>query len=875
MNLILEPQNIKATDQIGGKAEGLLWLHNNGYESPEWVVVPSSVIDVILGDSKKSVIDVLKSTNKKNYQNSIERIKAFLSNLQVTQKFEESLFDWIKKENLSTDSFAVRSSFLGEDSEDHSFAGQLETFLNVKPEDICKSITKCIKASFSKNIILYKLQNKLPLENHDMSVIIQKMIFAEKSGVCFSLNPNTFNQDELYISATFGDCDGLVSGTSDCDTFVVNKSTGEVQKDIIKKEVYSNLFEGKKLDSLPPELSEMPVLDNKDLAELSLKTKAIERLKNAPQDIEWAFTDKLYFLQVRPVTAKNKSEIKDSSIVFDNSNIQESYCGITLPLTFSLASDSYRIAYNQLMSFMGFGQREIDKNDFRHSNMLSYVDGRVYYNISSWYDGLRLMPSFGKSKEDMESMMGVEEPVDFVEDVNFTALEKLKQVPKIIHILFKFVTRFAAIDLIVKTFDRNFWKSYREIQSFLNNEKLSAIELIKIHDDITRKFLKRWAAPLVNDFFVMVYNGKVRSVLKEINELESLSTLTMGEDLESLKPTKKIQELAALIKEEKLSKLFEDPNESTFKMLCANKKVKTPLLEFIDLYGDRCIGELKVETQTYRQNPLKLMKLVKNYVFSEAKNTSKLEEVEALQERVKTKIIDKKGKLSFFFFNKNLKKLKKGIRYRESMRLHRTRVVGLYRDVYVKLSKHLKKNLVINEESDIYYLSHNEIVGSVCAKGLTKDLSALVGLRKAEFEAYNEKEPKHHFKANFPYTKNYQYFSEEKASTDINFKGIGCYPGVVEAPVELMLTPDETKPLSGKILCTMRTDPGWAPLFPQIDGLLVERGSSLSHSAVVAREMGIPTVVGVKGITKRLSSGDFIRLDGKTGDILIADLKGE
>jgi len=878
MQNIFRPEKNKSTKnlELGGKAEGLFWLSKNGFDTPDWCVLPSQSVDAILGPEKNQIMSLLRTTNLENLNSKLDEIEVVLdciekdsSRLERICKFEVQ--QWITDKNVESSFFAVRSSLVGEDGTDFSFAGQLTTVLGVPATGLTAAIFKCLRGSFAKTVLTYKLQNNLDLNVHKMSVIIQKMVFADKSGVGFSINPNTSDDNEVYISATFGDCEGLVSGLSDCDTFIVQKDSGEVSKQITAKKIFSNLSQGKPEDALPEAKSKEAVLNKSDLETLSSEIKSIEQLKNQPQDIEWAMDKgRLYFLQVRPVTSKVTARAQTHKVVFDNSNIQESYCGVTLPLTFSLASECYRLAYNQLMSFMGFSDKDVEANDFRHSNMLSYVDGRVYYNIKSWYEGLKFMPSFGRSKEDMETMMGVQEPVDFVQDLSLSRSEKIAQLPKLLKIVFRLTINFAKIDRTVLNFDTGFWTSYKGFQRKLENKKMSSHDLIKLHKNVTDSFLKSWAAPLVNDFFVMVYNGKVKAALKKVGHEEALPILTSGEDLESIKPTLEIGSIAELVVAEKLTHVFINIDEKTWRTIrSTSNEIKEKLDSFMLLYGDRCIGELKLETETFRYDKKKLLKLIKNFIdLDESKRKGRsVTENESFTASVFDTIGAKQGALALYIFKRNLKKLRKGIRYRESMRLHRTRVVGLFRQIYREIGSRFCELDVINNKNDIFYLSHDEIQNFICGKSLFKNLKKVVDLRKNDFEAYHAKEPLHHFSASFPYSRDYKYFEDEGVEMSNEFKGLGCYPGLVEAPVELMINPDESVDLKGKILCTMRTDPGWAPLFPQVEGLLIERGSSLSHSAVVAREMGIPTVVGVEGITRKVKSGEFLSLDGAAGRV--------
>ena len=153
---------------------------------------------------------------------------------------------------------------------------------------------------------------------------------------------------------------------------------------------------------------------------------------------------------------------------------------------------------------------------------------------------------------------------------------------------------------------------------------------------------------------------------------------------------------------------------------------------------------------------------------------------------------------------------------------------------------------------------------------MTADLKPLVAIRRAEFASYEADEPPHHFHTRGPlYCNNrfeYPHAQEETAAADGSLQGTGCYPGIVEQKVRLIFSPDDELNLNGQILCTVRTDPGWAPLFPTAGGILVERGSTLSHSAVVARELGIPAVVGCGEATELLKDGQDVTVSCAEGD---------
>ena len=209
------------------------------------------------------------------------------------------------------------------------------------------------------------------------------------------------------------------------------------------------------------------------------------------------------------------------------------------------------------------------------------------------------------------------------------------------------------------------------------------------------------------------------------------------------------------------------------------------------------------------------------------------------------------------------------VKNRENMRLTRTRYFGLSRDVYVQMGERLHEAGKLDEPRDIFYLDISELEAYHEGRSVGADLGGLARVRKAEFAEYEKQDVPHHFETIGAVYHGNQYKYEGEVEVDLNastLMGVGCYPGVVESPIRLIFSPDDELSLNGKILCTVRTDPGWAPLFPTASGILVERGSTLSHSTVVAQEL-IPAVVGVQGSLKLSVMLKNVGMDGESSKI--------
>ncbi|MES2766036.1 MAG: PEP-utilizing enzyme, partial [Bacteroidota bacterium] len=221
-------------------------------------------------------------------------------------------------------------------------------------------------------------------------------------------------------------------------------------------------------------------------------------------------------------------------------------------------------------------------------------------------------------------------------------------------------------------------------------------------------------------------------------------------------------------------------------------------------------------------------------------------------------------------FKKVLKETRKGVKNRENLRFERTRVFSVTREIFIAIGKHFFAEQLLDHPRDIFYLTKEEIFSFIDGTGVTLKLKETVAMRNAEFAEYEKASPSDRFETfgMVHHANSYQQVSNVKSkhSGDV-LKGLAACPGIVRAPVRLVRNPADAPNLDGCILVAERTDPGWAPLFPMAKGLLVERGSLLSHSAIVAREMGIPAIVAIGNLMNELIDGEEVEMNGATGEI--------
>ena len=887
MDIVLHTQQEEAKDRaLGGKASGLLHLEAQGAQVPPFLVVapevfyrhlPKAEWDAFLAE--QATVDPEKP--QQTYpaaERLCEAIMAGPLDDTVTGILEEGLG------KIPSKHYAIRSSMLGEDSAEHSFAGQLESFLFQESiDDVKKSIKRCWCSALQPRVLAYRSRAGLKPEDIRVAVVVQRMINSEVSGVLFTVHPQTGHRSRLLVSAAWGQGEGIVSGSCNTDEFVWDKSKGELEHTVADKDTIfiadPTAHSGTREESTPEEKRHIRCLNETQLDVLGKRAAQLEEAFGYPLDIEWALEGgEFYFVQARPITALPEAPNEDGPlVVWDNSNIQESYCGVTTPMTFTYAQRGYQSAYRQTMEAMGIPQEEIEAATPWLKNLLGIIRGRIYYNINNWYKGLTVLPSFGQNKEDMEEMMGLKDPVDFVEDVNLTFWEKVQRLPRLLTTLYRMLKGFRDLKHTVPAFQDNFERHAAKL-SIDQLKDMSFSQLMEINEDLRVNVQENWHTPIINDFYVMMSTGALRRFLANQgldNPVQLQNHLLAGEPgIESTEPTKVLVGLADTLRaDQNFMKQIENYSDAEIfdALLEHSPETKKVIDHYIYRYGDRVMGELKLETETLREDPAFLIQILKNYLYNDKLTLKKLEEQEQkLRRTAEDKVFKHIGAFSKGKAQKLMKRMRDAVKNRENMRLTRTRAFGLSRAIYRSLGQRLVDAGKLDNLNDIFYLTVDELEMYHEGRSICTNLRGLATVRRQEFEAYEEEDLPHHFSTVGAVYHGNRYVYSGKIEIDPNapiLHGLGCYPGKVKAPIQLIFKPEEAKDLDGKILCTVRTDPGWAPLFPSVSGILVERGSTLSHSAVVARELGIPAVVNIPGLTELLHDAEEVTMDGDLGTV--------
>lgn len=722
-----------------------------------------------------------------------------------------------KAPDVSWEMSSVRSSADVEDGVSDSFAGQFDTYLYVARKDLQEKIDLCLASASNEGAAEYLKQRELD-KDVKMSVIVQKMIDADCSGVMFTSNPQGI-MNECVITVGKGTGDNVVADKTDSTSYYYNTND----------DLY--YYEGEK-----------DLLSSEKIHELIALGEKIKEILGDYLDIEFSVKDgKIYILQARKITTFSDAD-PSSFLILDNSNIVESYPNLSLPLTCGFVGFVYSGVFEGLCRRIIGEGKYLDGLKPVFGNMVGNVNGRMYYKISNWYTLIKFLPFRKKIIPVWQEMLGVKnKSYDEKRDVKVSFFDRMKINKRIISAFRNSPKEMEKLNEEFIRINDEFYKSY--------HDGMSNDELLAQYSVIEKKLLACWDITLINDLYTFVHTGLLKHFLRKKYDdaddktNEFLSGIT---NIESLKPVRAMIDLAHSRKG------------------LSGDEFKKRIDDYIKLYGDRNLEELKLESPTFRTNPELLMKKIDEYCEDEAK----LEEIH--------KNIMKDDGRDMTGESRRIRKLAAkcsvGISNREISRLNRSRIYGMVREIVLSLGKNFCKAGLLDEVHDVFYLTYDEMFAMAKEPF---DAKERIEQRKNEYRMYKclpafsriifEKEEfsKHHVSVN----------SHKMAEQTGVMQGVPCSGGVSEAEALVVEDISMLEDSKDKILVTKMTDPGWVFYLASAKGVISQKGSILSHTAIISREIGIPSIVGVANVMNRINTGDIVRMDGGSGRIEIIKRK--
>lgn len=708
--------------------------------------------------------------------------------------------------------YAVRSSAADEDSDGDSFAGVHESYLSVKKEDILQTIEKVRASAFTERALAYRRARGLQTDRIRIAVIVQEMVNAEFAGVINTIDPVTDDPDKIVISVARGLGDKIVDGSENGSTYTFNHGKWTVRgEDILGRRARESI--------------------------LALAREVMQKTHSF-QDIEFAYRrGRAYFLQARAITVYRGIDTHARGLLLDNSNIIESFFGVVSPLTYSFANDIYARVYRSALKMSGLRERLYDTVSPRIGEMLYCYEGKIYYNMNNWYFAASVLP-FKNSRSYFDTMIGTGSKAGETERLRTNWADKMK-------FALVFLRKLLQIEKLAARFEADFGR----IVMPYYGKKLSGTnaELLQIAaslEEITDGFV----VPVINDCAVMYFVGKLSErAQKEGISAEDVNRYVYIGGVKSTGSAEKFAELVRMIRNnaEFLRDFRSLDEHSLAAKYGSGTPLSAPIRAYIHAYGARVMDELKLETVTMIEDETILYRMLKEGL--EAKPNTAVRPAAEVPNPLRSLAA----------------KARKYMQLRERLRIKRTYLYSVVRNIFLAFGENYRRAGRLEQARDIFYLTKGEVLSG------EGDFLELVARRKALESEYRKKEVYDRlvFFGGVP-------LPVKSAPRGEGLCGIPSGGGTVVARVSLMNSAADTL-VPGNIILTKRTDPGWISLFPLASGLIVEHGSMLSHSFVVARELNLPAVVGIAGATEKIQNGALVRLDGLRGEVTVLEEGGQ
>ncbi|MBC1233765.1 phosphoenolpyruvate synthase [Listeria booriae] len=860
-NYVLEFEKIDQTNKalVGGKGANLGECAKiSGVQVPTGFCLTTEAYQKAVSENEAlqallHQLSAQKITNQDQISKIGQSIRVLIEEIEIPREIEAEITDHLAKIG-SEQAYAIRSSATAEDLPTASFAGQHDTYLNIIGKtEILKHIKKCWASLFTDRAIIYRIQNNFAHTDVQLSVVIQQMVFPSASGILFTADPITGNRKTLSIDASFGLGEALVSGLVSADVYKVQENT-VIEKNIATKKlaIYSIKTGGTETKSLPAAQQTNQTITDRQILQLEQLGRNIEAYFGKPQDIEWCLADdQFYIVQSRPITTlfPVPKEADKENHVYLSVGHQQMMTDPIKPLGLAfyllITPAPMRIAGGRLFvditpNLAAPASREILINGIGQSDPLmkdaiETIVAREGFIETNATEEARPIPTPSADK-----------PIENIPEIatslianNEASLAKLKQT-------IQTKSGSAVFDLIL--------------------EDIPEFKRVLFNADNLRVLLSAMNA-------ATWLNEKMQEWLGETNVADTLSqsvdnniTAEMGLKLldvaDAIRP---YPEVITFLQNTKDPNFLEKLGD-----IQGGEVARDAISTYLDKYGMRCAGEIDISRTRWSEDPTILIPMILSNIKNFQPNASHKKFEQARQEALQ-KEQDLLARL------KNLPdgeqkaaKTKEVITvlrnltgYREYPKYGMINRYFVYKQALLKEAAQLVEAGIIKELEDIFYLDFEELHEVVRTKQLDY---TIITTRKADYNQFDKLTPPRVLTSDGEIITG--KYKRENLPPDAII-GLPVSSGTIEGRARVILNMADANLEEGDILITPFTDPSWTPLFVSIKGLVTEVGGLMTHGAVIAREYGLPAVIGVENATTRIQDGDQIRVNGTEGYIEI------
>jgi len=860
---LAEPRN------VGGKAARLAWLSKNGFlVPPTWVLSQKAFVAAVrqLSPASEPRSLLRAAAGRAVYARAADAREEILRAPLPDGLEEELAALWRAHEASAPWGFAVRSSATCEDGALVSMAGLAETVLGVRGADGLVSAVRAVWASIASGRALVYLATH-GVRDVGMGVVIQPMVRAVAAGVMFTRRTRTA-PDERIVNAGVGLGSPVVDGVTTPDMLRIG-ADGTIIEQTIARKARATIVGASGLEEVDVERSDEPALSAAHVAALADIASRLEGLEDVPWDVEFACEgDRVWVVQARHVTGLGFPEGGDANTVWSSVNVGEALPGVATPFTWSVAGAYSETGFRKAFGTLGC---TVPKS----AVLVGNVHGRFYLNLSEfmriaaqvpWLDPRTLVDLGGGSGgEELATQVSEVSRTSFYAKLPLTTTRLLKEQLR----LDEHVSRYEdeaerslrdhnALDLAILP-DEGVGRKFRDVQALLER---------------TGDVMLTCASSALGSHILL--KGVLSRVAKTHGaDAERLAhDLTSGiRDLESARPAIGVMRIVNLARRDLDARAVLEQEGASMDAL-PEGPAKRALASFLDLYGDRAVREAEISTPRWKEDPRPVLAMIRVALRGDARDVEpQLARAKAAADAEMQRLFKRLNFVEQTAVRHLVARAQKAARLRERMRTWVTRVLGMMRDVALDADRRLLR-LVPELAQDwatlkrgtsslatihtVFFLTVDEVVQALRAS--RTDLAPLVRARRAELARDQARpDPPRTFIGAPPPVR-------LPPSGGAILRGTAASSGIVEGNARVLLSASQmSELLPGEVLVVHTTDVGWTPLFCIAAGVVTELGGPLSHAAVVARELAVPSVVNVDGVTRALKTGDRIRLDGDAG----------
>jgi phosphohistidine swiveling domain-containing protein len=850
---------------VGGKAARLAWLRRNGFLVPETWVVPQKAFVAALRElspacEPRSLLRA--ASGRAVYARAAEARQEILS-AKLPAPLEEELEElWARHGANAPWGFAVRSSATCEDGALVSMAGLAESVLGVRGGPALAEAVRRVWASIASGRALGYLATH-GVRDVGMAVVLQPIVRATAAGVMFTRNH--VGPRERIVNAGFGLGSPVVDGITTPDMLRLDVD-GNILESTIARKLRAAIVGDAGVVEVEVEHPDEPALGPARVKDLAAIANRLEKVEDVPWDVEFACEgERVWIVQARHVTGRGFPEGGEAGTVWSSCNVGEALPGVATPFTWSVAGDYSESGFRKAFGTLGCSVP-------KHARLVGNVHGRFYLNLTEfmriaaqvpWLDPRTLVELGGGSGGDeLASQIGEVSHKGFYARLPLTATRLLREQLRLDDHVSKFEQEAEhlfrlhnALDLAILP-DEGVARKIRDVQALLER---------------TGDVMLTCASSALGTHIIL--KGVLSRVEPEGAE-RLAHDLTRGiRDLESARPAIGVMRIVDLARRDADARAVLVREDATLGAI-PEGPVKRALASFLELYGDRAVREAELSTPRWKEDPRPVLAMIRVSLRGQARDVEpQLARAKSAADAEMQRLVPRLKFAEQTLVRHLITRVQKAARRREQMRTQVTRVLGMLREVALDADRRLlrlvpelardwtelrRASSPLAATHTVFFLTVDEVVNALRAS--RTDLAPLVRARRAEYMRDQARpDPPATFIGTPPSVQ------LPPAGGDV-MKGTGASSGVVEGSARVLLSAAQMSELQpGEILVVHTTDVGWTPLFCIAAGVVTELGGPLSHAAVVARELGVPSVVNVDGVTRALKTGDRVRLDGDRG----------